>query len=429
MRQDITHLGPLRPLRRILCEVLAVLLWPLECAAIVLFLVLPFAAAGFAEFERGRARECGEEVASQRPPNQAWTAWVVQRVRTAALWRHDIPLMLASTAAGLAGALALVIAVLVLAVLVVTPFAVARGIGISIGSLLVTGPVGTVLVMLVCLAALAAVAAFLIALSMLRDALARALSHDGTAALTASLHAVRSNRAEIVMAFEQERRRIEQDLHDGIQQDLLALAMTLGMLEYRLEADGGAEHALALRARDQVERTLESLREVVHGIHPKELSDLGLRAAMTGLCERSALAVGFTADGDLDHLDSAVASALYFTAAEALSNVERHAGTERASVSLAREGAHVHLSVTDKGTGTARLVTGRSTGLAGLRERLRGVGGGLSIASEPGNGTRIEATARAHGLITGGDAEPDVDDGPDVDDDSALAGAARRRMS
>lgn len=98
-------------------------------------------------------------------------------------------------------------------------------------------------------------------------------------------------------------------------------------------------------------------------------------------------------------------------------------------MSLAREGAHVHLSVTDKGTGTARLVTGRSTGLAGLRERLRGVGGGLSIASEPGNGTRIEATARAHGLITGGDAEPDVDDGPDVDDDSALAGAARRRMS
>ena len=318
---------------------------------------------------------------------------------------------------------------LVLAVLVVTPFAVARGIGISIGSLLVTGPVGTVLVMLVCLAALVAVAAFLIALSMLRDALARDLSHDGTAALTASLHAVRSNRAEIVMAFEQERRRIEQDLHDGIQQDLLALAMTLGMLEYRWRPSGVARAALACALRDQVERTLESLREVVHGFVRRKFSDLGLRAAMTGLCDVLLSPWASPPTVTSTHLDSAVASTLYFTAAEALSNVERHAGTERASVSLAREGAHVHLSVTDKGTGTARLVTGRSTGLAGLRERLRGVGGGLSIASDArqrhpdrGHGTR----ARTHHRWR---RRADVDDGPDVDDDSALAGAARRRMS
>ena len=197
------------------------------------------------------------------------------------------------------------------------------------------------------------------------------------------------------MAFEQERRRIEQDLHDGVQQDLLALSMTLGMLEYRLEADGDAEHALALRARGQVERSLKSLREIVHGIHPKELSDLGLRAAMTGLCERSALEVELDVDGAVDDLDIAAASALYFTAAEALNNVERHAGTKHAHVVLARKSAGVHLIVTDEGTGTARLSASRSTGLGGLRERMRGVGGELRITSDPGIGTRIEATVLA----------------------------------
>lgn len=316
----------------------------------------------------------------------------MKRVRTSALWRHDIPLTFASMGAGLVSGVALGAALLALAILVLTPFTVVQGIGITVGSLNVTGAVGMVTMMLVCLAVIASVGAFLVAVSLLRDALVRTFSRDA-AELIARLDAVRSNRAEIVTAFEQERRRIEQDLHDGVQQDLLALSMTLGVLEYRLEGASDSVHELALRAQDQMEHSLQSLREIVHGIHPRELSDLGLRAAMTGLCERSALAVECHIDDDVDDLDIATASALYFTAAEALNNVERHAGTGHACVVLSSSSAHVQLLVTDEGSGTARLDTARATGLSGLRERMRSVGGDLHVTSEAGCGTQVEAMA------------------------------------
>ena len=150
---------------------------------------------------------------------------------------------------------------------------------------------------------------------------------------------------------------------------------------------------------------------------------------MTGLCERSALAVGFTADGDLDHLDSAVASALY---SRLLKRSATSSATPGRSAPPCPWRARVHtcmLSVHRQGD---RDRASRDRPLHRSRRAPRTTPRGRwgpEHRSEPGNGTRIEATARAHGLITGGDAEPDVDDGPDVDDDSALAGAARRRMS
>lgn len=398
-------LSSLRPVRRIFSEVLAVLLWPLECVSLLLLPVLPFAAVGFAEFERGRARECGQLTPSQRPPGQVWTTWAIRRVGTPALWRHDIPLTLASAAAGLAAGAAFAIALLAFVILAAAPVVVAQGGGITVGSVNVTGPFGTLAVMLFCLAVLTSVGAFLTAVSVLRDALVRAFSRDGAEELTARLDAVQSNRAEIVMAFEQERRRIEHDLHDGVQQDLLALSMTLGMLEYRLESAADAKHALALRARSQVEHSLKSLREIVHGIHPRELSDLGLRAAMTGLCERSALDVELKVDRGVDDLDISAASALYFTAAEALNNVERHAGTKHARVVLTRKVASVRLMITDAGTGNARFDNSGSTGLVGLRERMRGVGGDLRITSSSGNGTRIEAMVFASRSTADGASE------------------------
>lgn len=147
------------------------LLWPLQCLSLLLFPVLPFAAVGFAEFERGRARECGELAPSQRPSDQMWTTWVVRRVRTPALWRHDIPLTFASTAVGLAAGIPFAVALLTSVILVAAPFVVAQGIGITIGSLDVTGPLGTLIVMLICVGVLISVGASLIAVSLLRDAL------------------------------------------------------------------------------------------------------------------------------------------------------------------------------------------------------------------------------------------------------------------
>lgn len=382
----------IRPYRRTVCEFVAVLLWPFECAAIVLLPLLPFAAVGIAEFERARARECGEPIPSQRPTGSTWGPWTITRVRSVPLWRQDIPITLASAIVGVASGAAFVVALLAMVILVFTPVLVAQGTGLVFGSVEVTDAFGAISVILICVTVLMVMGGVVTALSLLRDAFVRALSQRATTELISELNDIRSNRAEIVSAFEQERQSIERDLHDGVQQDLLALSMTLGMLEYRLGATVD-EHALVLRAREQLECSLQSLREIVHGVHPKELSDLGLSAAITGLCERSAVDVEVDIDGNVDDSDITTASALYFAAAEALSNVVRHAGSDRANLRLGRLRGNLRLLVIDNGVGTARIDRKKRTGLAGLQHRMQSVNGDLHVRSNPDKGTRIEALA------------------------------------
>ncbi len=383
-----------RPFRRIICEFVAVLLWPFECVAIVFFPLLPFAAAGIAEFERARARECGESVPCIRPNGTPWMSWGAVRVRSFPLWSQDVPLTLASAFIGLASSTTFAVALIASVVLIATPVLVSRGTGAVFGPVEVSDAPGAASVVLICTVVLLLMGTSAVWLSLLRDAIVRAVSRPATSQLVSELRDVRSNREEIVSAFELERQRIEQDLHDGVQQDLLALSMSLGLLDYRLGPTSD-EHELVLRARRQVETSLQSLREIVHGVHPKELSDLGLSAAITGLCERSAVAVEIDVDGKTDEICSTTASALYFAASEALSNVARHAGTDRAYLRLRHLNGRLWLLVSDNGRGTAHIDTKKRTGLAGLRHRMQSVNGDLHIYSDPRKGTRIEATAPA----------------------------------
>jgi PAS domain S-box-containing protein len=194
-------------------------------------------------------------------------------------------------------------------------------------------------------------------------------------------------RARIIAAADDARRRIERDLHDGAQQSLVAVAVTLRLAERRLAA-AGSDPSLVAGARTELEAALAELRELARGIHPAVLSDRGLAEALRALAARAPLPVDLECDL-AGRLDPAAEAALYYCAAEALTNAARHARATLVDMRLAAGAATVSLEVSDDGVGGA--VPGAGSGLRGLEDRLAAVGGALEIESVEGRGTRVRA--------------------------------------
>lgn len=207
----------------------------------------------------------------------------------------------------------------------------------------------------------------------------RALMSGRIAELTTS-------RAEGADLAARELRRIERDLHDGVQAQLTALTITLG-LAARQVADEPAL-ALVLEARQTAGQALQGLRDIVHGIHPPVLSERGLTGGLHELALAAPIAVRLEIALD-DRLPAPIESALYFTVAELLTNAARHGGASRAWIDL-RRSPDIHLTVRDDGCGGA--LPGTSGGLAGLRRRLAIFDGRLSITSPTGGPTVVEVT-------------------------------------
>lgn len=203
---------------------------------------------------------------------------------------------------------------------------------------------------------------------------------------------LRASRLEVVTAFEIERRRIERDLHDGAQQQLVAAALKVGEAAMILAADPAQTSrsiaGLLAQAQDANEAALASLRATVAGIHPSVLSDLGLEQAVQDLCDRSALRVVVRAPHPLPNLPQGVAAAAYFLVAEALTNVAKHGAGASGTVLLAADD-ELHVSIVDDGPGGASLQPGH--GLAGMTERLAAFGGALTLSSPPGGPTSLGA--------------------------------------
>ena len=234
--------------------------------------------------------------------------------------------------------------------------------------------------------ALAVVAAYVVTVAAVGMAgLARLLLEPREAELAAEVADLRRSRVDLVDAFETERRRIERDLHDGVQQRLVALTMTLGRAE--LDVPDGPGLAAVQDAHRQAEEALDELRGTIRGIHPRVLVDHGLAAAVHELADRSS--VPTTVDIRLpDRLPSPVEHAAYFVVSEALTNVVRHADAHRAGVhAWQRDGTFV-LTVEDDGTGGA-TAGDTGTGLAGLVVRLEALGGTLRVTSPPGGPTEV----------------------------------------
>ncbi|WP_046729751.1 sensor histidine kinase [Streptomyces humi] len=192
------------------------------------------------------------------------------------------------------------------------------------------------------------------------------------------------SRVRLVDAFEAERRRIERDLHDGAQQRLVALTMTLGLA--RLDAPPGPLADQLAKAHEEAGKALAELRELIRGVHPKVLTDYGLEAAVADAADRCAVPV----DVELalpGRLPAAVESAAYFVVCEALANVDRHSGAGRARVSGDHRDGRLRLLVRDDGRGGADA--GAGSGLTGLADRVSVLDGRLSLASPPGGPTLL----------------------------------------
>ncbi|GAA2300103.1 sensor histidine kinase [Streptomyces violaceusniger] len=192
------------------------------------------------------------------------------------------------------------------------------------------------------------------------------------------------SRLRLVDAFEAERRRIERDLHDGAQQRLVGLTMTLGLA--RLDAPPGPVADQLAKAQEEADQVLAELRELIRGIHPKVLSDHGLPAAVADAADRSAIPV----DVDLalsGRLPQAVEAAAYFVVREALANIARHSAASRAEVSGRHRDGRLFLQVRDNGRGGADA--GAGTGLTGLADRVSALGGRISLSSPPGGPTLL----------------------------------------
>ena len=204
--------------------------------------------------------------------------------------------------------------------------------------------------------------------------------------LRARVEDLRVSRLRIVEAADEARRRIERDLHDGAQQQLLALALELRVLRSSISDPeaGPLVDGLAVR----LDAALRELRELARGIHPAILTRSGLEPAIAALAERAPIPVRveMAVDG---RLTPAVEAAAYFVVAEALTNVARYAQAPEARVELRYEGDDIVVLVADDGVGGADLNAG--SGLRGLTDRLAVVDGVLVIDSPPGAGTRLEA--------------------------------------
>jgi signal transduction histidine kinase len=220
-----------------------------------------------------------------------------------------------------------------------------------------------------------------------RAALARAVLAPRDAELGERLIEVSRSRARLVDAFEVERRRIERDLHDGAQQRLVALTMTLGLA--RLDVPDSSPAAAQLdTAHHQAKAALAELRELIRGVHPQVLTGRGIRAAVEDVAGRSALPT----DVDIDlprRLPAAVEITAYFIVCEALANAARHADATSATVAGSLVDDVLVVEVSDDGSGGAD--PGRGTGLSGLSDRVAVLDGRLLLSSPAGGPTVIRA--------------------------------------
>nr|WP_225954901.1 histidine kinase [Kibdelosporangium phytohabitans] len=222
-------------------------------------------------------------------------------------------------------------------------------------------------------------------LASAHGAVARALLRDDNAPLRAELVEVAQSRARLVDLFEAERRRIERDLHDGAQQRLVGLTLRLGLAKVDL-LPGSPAHAEVTAAHDEAKQLMTVLRELVHGIHPRVLTDRGLPAALGELADRAPVPVNVHADVP-GRLPASVEAIAYFVVAEALTNVAKHSGAAEATVSAYRRAETLVLEVCDDGVGGADPV--RGTGLTGLADRAAVVGGRMLLSSPPGGPTVV----------------------------------------
>src|SRR5215831_8420233 len=206
--------------------------------------------------------------------------------------------------------------------------------------------------------------------------------------LLARLEEIRASRQRLVAAQDEERRRIERNIHDGAQQQLVALAIKLSITESMIGTDTDGERELLAELRQDAAGAVEELRDLARGIYPPLLAGEGLVTALQAQARKAPIPTSVTADG-VGRYPQDLEAAVYFCVLEALQNVAKYARATRAEVRLAASGHHLTFEVTDDGAGFDPESRGYGTGLQGMADRLHAHGGSLDVRSSPGAGTTI----------------------------------------
>ncbi len=209
---------------------------------------------------------------------------------------------------------------------------------------------------------------------------------------------LRASRQRLVSAQDEERRKIERNIHDGAQQQLVALAVKLRLAETLATGEGAEKTAATLeQLQSDAGTALEDLRDLARGIFPPLLADKGLPDAIAAQARKSPVPVDVDAD-NVGRYPQEVEAAVYFCSLEALQNVAKYAHASRASIKLTQINGSLTFEVADDGDGFDPTTTGYGTGLQGMADRLDAIGGTLIVRSEPGYGTSVTGRAPAGSL-------------------------------
>jgi signal transduction histidine kinase len=206
---------------------------------------------------------------------------------------------------------------------------------------------------------------------------------------------LRASRQRLVAAQDEERRRIERNIHDGAQQQLVALAVKLRLAESLTERDPAKARELIAQVKSETQSALEDLRDLARGIYPPLLADQGLAAALEAQARKSPVAVTVQPDG-VGRYPQELEAAVYFCVLEALQNVAKYADAAQATVRLSATESELSFEVTDDGRGFDPSTTSYGSGLQGMADRLAALGGDIEVTAQPGRGTivtgRVPAT-------------------------------------
>ena len=202
---------------------------------------------------------------------------------------------------------------------------------------------------------------------------------------------LRASRQRLVAAQDEERRKLERNLHDGAQQQLVALAVQLKLLEQTAGKDPARDQQLAAKLGSQATAALEDLRDLARGIYPPLLADKGLAAALENQARKAAVPTTVEAD-EVGRYPQEIEATIYFCTLEALNNVAKYAEASRALVRLSQRNGHIEFAVEDDGRGFVASAGTYGTGLQGMADRLDAVGGELRVESTPGAGSTVSGS-------------------------------------
>ncbi|HEY7763257.1 MAG TPA: histidine kinase [Actinomycetota bacterium] len=202
---------------------------------------------------------------------------------------------------------------------------------------------------------------------------------------------LRASRQRLVAAQDEERRRLERNIHDGAQQQLVALGVKLRLADSLMDRDPAKTHELMSQLQQETTSAIDDLRDLARGIYPPLLADRGLEAALEAQARKSTTPVDVTSDG-VGRYGQDVEAAVYFSCLEALQNVAKYASASSATIRLAQRNGSLEFAVSDDGTGFDPDVVGRGSGLQGMADRLDAIGGELAVESSPGSGTIVRGS-------------------------------------